>query len=323
MGALGQGFGHPGTAQAMLGQCGGPGAGAAQLPPGGDGFVFECAHQHAGAEQLNTLAPQARPGRYLAVLDGDGVAVGSHDPRRDLAGAGVFGLARAARRSCMIGADAPIAARERVVAVGAQWDTIGAGRSGSAWVGDPAARQAFGCSAFGAFVLARRGSVLVGVGVAPGAIQRLLAGPGFVGSAGCGVVLLGCAADPFDDQLLGPVGREGRHGHVGHVGVHRGPPGCGDLGAPGPGGRRLIPSLTSSSRRITDTGPSYLKFAAFDLPRRRGPTSPLVAVVTSAGAAAMAIMKTSPTDINPLHRYRNLLPLTGVTARKGLHPSNI
>ena len=28
----------------------------------------------------------------VAVLDGDGVAVGGHDPRRDLAGAGVFGL---------------------------------------------------------------------------------------------------------------------------------------------------------------------------------------------------------------------------------------
>ena len=58
-----------------------------------------------------------------------------------------------------------------------------------------------------------------------------------------------------------------------------------------------------------------MKFGAFDLPRRRGAaTSPLVAVVMSVGAAAMAIMKPAPTDIDPLllHRWRNLLPLTGL-----------
>ena len=72
-------------------------------------------------------------------------------------------------------------------------------------------------------------------------------------------------------------------------------------------------SLASSSRRITDTGPSYLKFGAFDLPRRRGATtSPLTTVVVSVRAAAMDVMKPSPTDIDPLpHRWRNLLPLTG------------
>ena len=81
--------------------------------------------------------------------------------------------------------------------------------------------------------------------------------------------------------------------------------------------RRTTGSLTSSSRRITDTGPSYLKFGAFDLPRRRGTTSPLVTVVVSVDAAAIGIMKPSPTDIDPLPpRYRNLVPLTGLTARQ-------
>jgi hypothetical protein len=42
-----------------------------------------------------------------------------------------------------------------------------------------------------------------------------------------------------------------------------------------------------------------------DFPHRRGNTaSPLVAVVESVGSAAMATMKPSPTDNNPLpHRY--------------------
>ena len=48
-------------------------------------------------------------------------------------------------------------------------------------------------------------------------------------------------------------------------------------------------------------------------PPPRPPTSPLVAV-TSVGVAAIAAMKPSPTDINPLpHRWPNLLPLTGLT----------
>ena len=56
--------------------------------------------------------------------------MGGHDPRRDLAGAGVFGLTGAAGFGGVIGADAPIAARERVVAVGAQRHPIGAGSPG-------------------------------------------------------------------------------------------------------------------------------------------------------------------------------------------------
>jgi hypothetical protein len=39
VGALGEGFGHPGPAQAMLGQCGGSGAGAKQPAAGGLAFT--------------------------------------------------------------------------------------------------------------------------------------------------------------------------------------------------------------------------------------------------------------------------------------------
>jgi hypothetical protein len=63
--------------------------------------------------------------------------------------------------------------------------------------------------------------------------------------------------------------------------------------------RHSTGSLTLSSRGITDTGPLYVKFGAFDLPRRRGITSPLITVVVSVGAAAMAIMKPAPSDIHP------------------------
>ena len=71
-------------------------------------------------------------------------------------------------------------------------------------------------------------------------------------------------------------------------------------------------SEASSSRRITDTGPSYLKFGTFDLPRRRGPTTP-ESVVVSVGVAAIGDMQPHSTDNNSLpRRHRNLLPLTGL-----------
>jgi len=59
-----------------------------------------------------------------------------------------------------------------------------------------------------------------------------------------------------------------------------------------------------------------LKLGAFDFPRRRGTTtSPLITVVMSVREAAIGIMKPSPTDTNSLpQRYRNLVPLTGLTA---------
>jgi hypothetical protein len=47
----------------------------------------------------------------------------------------------------------------------------------------------------------------------------------------------------------------------------------------------MLSSLTSSSNRITDTGPSCLKLGAFDLPRR---CAAAVAVVLSVGGAGMA-----------------------------------
>ncbi|HET9875234.1 MAG TPA: hypothetical protein VFQ37_05640 [Mycobacterium sp.] len=75
--------------------------------------------------------------------------------------------------------------------------------------------------------------------------------------------------------------------------------------------------MTSSSSRITYTAPSYLKFADFDLPRRRGtPTtsSPLVAALVSVDFGAMQTMQPDGPDTQPLpRRYRSWLPLTGLT----------
>jgi hypothetical protein len=89
--ALGESLGDTRPAQAVLAERGGVGAGAMEPPSGGFAFAFERGHQHAGTEQSNPLAPQPRPGRDPAVLHGDHIVVGSHDPRRHLAGAGLFG----------------------------------------------------------------------------------------------------------------------------------------------------------------------------------------------------------------------------------------
>ena len=60
-----------------------------------------------------------------------------------------------------------------------------------------------------------------------------------------------------------------------------------------------------------------MKFAAFDLPRRRGPpttASPLVAALVSVDIAAMETMQPQATDTAPLpRRHRPWLPLTGLT----------
>ena len=66
--------------------------------------------------------------------------------------------------------------------------------------------------------------------------------------------------------------------------------------------RRPLPLHTPTNHWVADvkfqtdhrTGPSYLKFAAFDLPPRRVTASPLIAVVVSVHAVAIAIMKPSP-----------------------------
>jgi hypothetical protein len=56
---------------------------------------------------------------------------------------------------------------------------------------------------------------------------------------------------------------------------------------------RTCVSVTSSSRRITETGPAWVKLGAFDLPRRRATTtSPLTAVVVSMDAAAIGADET-------------------------------
>src|ERR1700730_4868815 len=109
MGALGEGFWPQRPAQAVLGKRGGSGAGARQGAAGGFAFAFEGGHQHAGAEQGNSFAPQARPGGNRTVLDGDGGAVGDHDPRGDVAGPGDFRLTVVSGPGGVIGAGALIA----------------------------------------------------------------------------------------------------------------------------------------------------------------------------------------------------------------------
>jgi hypothetical protein len=84
--------------------------------------------------------------------------------------------------------------------------------------------------------------------------------------------------------------------------------------------RRTRSSEPSSSRRIAATGPSYVKFGAVDLPRRRGTAatpSPLVAAMVSVDVDAiepMEPMQSQATDTDPLpRRYRTWLALTGLT----------
>jgi hypothetical protein len=77
----------------------------------------------------------------------------------------------------------------------------------------------------------------------------------------------------------------------------------------------MLSSLTSSSNRITDTGPLVLEVGCLRLAaplRRRGSGRAV------GGRGWHGLMKPSPTDIDPLpHRWRNLLPLTGLTAGRG------
>src|SRR6202040_3170243 len=127
----------------------------------------------------------------------------------------------------VIGAAALIAVGERVVAVGAQRHTIVAGMARTARVGNLLGRQ----PAFGSLVLALRRTVLIWVGVAPGPIQRPLAGPRPFGGSRRSLLLLVSAADLADNQLLRmPVGKGG-HRQIGHVGVDTRAPARGDLGA--------------------------------------------------------------------------------------------
>src|SRR4029077_5175247 len=77
----------------------------------------------------------------------------------------------------------------------------------------------------------------------------------------------------------------------------------------------------SLDRTGTDTGPSYLKFGAFDLPPRPWPGHVTTGnggdmVVVSVDAAAIAIMKPAPTHIKPLPPQ----PKPGATHRAHRQP---
>ena len=237
MGALGQSFRDTRcrTGSAGSSRCIGCRPDAAR-PPLAAHSAASAVEEHAGAEQLNPLAPPPSPGRDRAIFHGDRVAVGGHDPRRDLAGAGVFGLTGAPRVSAVISAGAPIAARERVVAVGAQRHPIGTGLPGPARVGDLSGRQPFG----GAARRARRAGAprdRTGRGWCCVATDPTL-------SAAPALdrrphprrrLLFGAAADLVGDQLLGmpdrrtmrPPGWTRWHPHLpaGRWGSRRGEPG--------------------------------------------------------------------------------------------------
>lgn len=120
-------LGHSPAAQAVLAHRGRPGAGAIKPAAGGVAFVLQGGHQHAGTKQCDPFAPQPRPRRYAAILHGDRGAMGHHDPGGELRGAGLLGLAGAARVGGMITAGAPITLRKCVVAVATQRHPIGAG----------------------------------------------------------------------------------------------------------------------------------------------------------------------------------------------------
>ena len=262
MGALGEGFGHPRPAEAMLGQGGGSGARARQRPAGGFAFAFEGGHQHAGAEQGNSLAPQSCPGGDRTVLDGDGVAVGGDDARRDLARAGVFGLTGGPALGGVIGAGVPITAGQPVVAVAAQRHPIGACRPRPARVGDLSGLQSAAGPPRRAGGLPRRGAVLLSIGVAPGAIQGALANPRPFGRPRRSLLLGGVTGDLLDSQLLRmPAGKRGQR-QVRHVRIHPRAPVGGDLGATRSRGRGLIAALMGEQMGVI--GPAAGCFAIAD-----------------------------------------------------------
>jgi hypothetical protein len=134
--ALRQGLGYSLPARALLAQRRGSGGGPVEPAAAGGALACQRGEEHAGAKQRNPLAPQAGPGGNGAILDGEHSAVGGHDPGRGLAGPSMLGLAARPGVGGMIGPCAQIGAREGVVAVAAQRDTIGAGRSGTAGIGD-------------------------------------------------------------------------------------------------------------------------------------------------------------------------------------------
>src|ERR1700677_3776839 len=117
-------------------------------------------------------------------------------------------------------------------------------------VADLAGGQSSRGAPFCAFVLAYRRAVLIGVGVAPGAIQRFVPRPGFLISASGGLVVGWGAIDPTHDQPLGSMIGERRNRHVVGGGRGGGGPGNSSTTSPHPpaGCAAVYPRPSATSR---------------------------------------------------------------------------
>ena len=91
MRALAEGLGGAGTAQTVLRERGGPRRGTHDTAVGGArelrdhaGLALERTDQRSRRERGHALAPPARPGAQVAILDDEAPAMVAHEPRRDL-----------------------------------------------------------------------------------------------------------------------------------------------------------------------------------------------------------------------------------------------
>ena len=173
VGALGESLGNPHTAQAVLAQRGGSGAGAVQLAAGGGAFAGHCGDEHSRAEQRDPFSPQPRPGGDPAVFHRDGVAVGGHDAARDLLGAGVFGLTGAARRGGVIRSDGAVAAGE-----GELWEVFSLQpRPDGTLTGEYSSTDSEGCAGKRTVTFTRTGDARVDLLTDPASLPARVASP--------------------------------------------------------------------------------------------------------------------------------------------------
>ncbi|WP_083123368.1 hypothetical protein [Mycolicibacterium tusciae] len=200
--ALRQRLVHPLSAQAVLTHRGGAGRGPIQAATGGIAFSSQCRGKHARTEKGNPLAPQSGPGSDRGLLHRDVVAVQCHDPCRDVAGSGLFRLSRSSRLGGVIRTNAPISRGKRVTRIGVYWHAIRSRGTRTSRVRDRLDLQTFCGSPLPPLPLARRGSVLISIGVPPGAVQSPLAIAGPLGCPLRGLLLSDGETDRAHYQLL-------------------------------------------------------------------------------------------------------------------------